>query len=200
MSAHYWDEVSHIACDAVVLFYADMYSLEYSGILYVLSYPILVSMACLLTSCNIQICKTLPLTGPGGDQLLTPSLQLFLLLKQYIYILCLPALCRICMCCVIQEYVIIHEKSKSTCSRCTGGPGRLLAPPPSPAPLAELGGGGGRRLASHVLPGDFERGRGDLWQVNLAGHTRGWIWHVSMARHFGGFTWRVSLAHLFGGF
>ncbi len=60
--------------------------------------------------------------------------------------------------------------------------------------------GGGRRLASHVLPGDFERGRGDLWQVNLAGHTRGWIWHVSMARHFGGFIWRVSLAHLFGGF
>ena len=47
--------------------------------------------------------------------------------------------------------------------------------------------------------GDLERGRGDLWQVNLAGHTRGWIWHVSMARHFGGSNWRVSLAHLFGG-
>ena len=77
--------------------------------------------------------------------------------------------------------------------------GRVDSLPPSPpAPLAELWGGG--RLASHVLPGDFERGRGDLWQVNLAGHTRGWIWHVSMARHFGGFIWRVSLAHLFGGF
>ena len=98
---------------------------------------------------------------------------------------------------VIQEYVIIHEKSKSTCSVYTGGPGRLLAPPP--APLAKLWGGGGR-LASHVMPGDFERGRGDLWQVNLAGHTRGWIGHVSMARHFGGFIWRVSLAHLFSGF
>ena len=61
-----------------------MYSSEYSGILYMFSYPILVSMACLLTSCNIQIMQTLPLTGPGGDQLLTPSLQLFLLLKQYI--------------------------------------------------------------------------------------------------------------------
>ena len=48
--------------------------------------------------------------------------------------------------------------------------------------------------------GDLERGRGDLWQVNLAGHTHGWIWHVSMARHFGGSVWRVSLAHLFGGF
>ena len=101
------------------------------------------------------------------------------------------------MYCVIQEYVIIHEKSKSTCSMYTGGQGRLLAPPP-PAPLAELWGGG--RLASHVLPGDFEQGRGDLWQVNLAGHSRGWIWQVFMARHFGGFIWRVSLAHLFGGF
>ena len=48
--------------------------------------------------------------------------------------------------------------------------------------------------------GDLERGRGDLWQVNLAGHTRGWIWRVSMARHFGGSVWRVSLAHSFGGF
>ncbi len=163
-----------------------------------LSYPTLVSMACLLTSCNIRVMQNTPFNGPGGDQLLTPSLQLFLLLQQYIYIPCLSALCRICMCCVIQEYVVIHEKSKSTCSRCTGGPGRLLALPP-PAPLAELWEGGRGRLASHVLPGDFEQGRGDLWQVNLAGHTRGWIWHVSMARHFGGFIWRVSLAHLFSG-
>ena len=48
--------------------------------------------------------------------------------------------------------------------------------------------------------GDLERGRGDLWQVNLAGHTRGWIWHVSMARHFGGSVWRVCLAGQFGSF
>ena len=89
------------------------------------------------------------------------------------------------------------RESKSTCSRCTGGPGRLLAP--SPRSVGGAGGGGGRRLASHVLPGDLERGRGDLWQVNLAGHTHGWIWHVSMARHFGGSTWRVYLAGLFGG-
>jgi hypothetical protein len=46
-------------------------------------------------------------------------------------------------------------------------------------------------LASNVLPGDFEQGRGDLWQVNVAGHSRGWIWQVFMARHFGGFIWRV---------
>jgi len=72
---------------------------------------------------------------------------------------------------------------------------------PRPLPPCSVGGAvGGGRLASHVLPGDFERGRGDLWQVNLAGHTRGWIWHDSMARHFGGFIWWVSMAHLFGGF
>ncbi len=33
-------------------FYAHMYLLEYSGMLYMFSYPILVSMASLLTSCN----------------------------------------------------------------------------------------------------------------------------------------------------
>ncbi len=78
--------------------------------------------------------------------------------------------------------------------------GRVVSlPPPLPAPLAELWGGGGR-LASHVLPGDFERGRGDLWQVHSAGHSRGWIWQILMARHFGGSFWRVTLAHLFGGF
>ncbi len=49
-------------------------------------------------------------------------------------------------------------------------------------------------VGSNVLPGDFERGRGDLWQVNLAGHTRGWIWHVSMARHYGGSIWHIYLA------
>ncbi len=51
------------------------------------------------------------------------------------------------MCHVIQGYVAIHEmgkESKSTCSICVSGPGRLPAPPP--APLAELWGGGGVRV------------------------------------------------------
>jgi hypothetical protein len=100
------------------------------------------------------------------------------------------------MCYVLQEYVTIHEKVKVPVQDTQAG--RVGSLPPPPAPLAEPW--GGRRLASHVLPGDLERGRGDRWQVNLAGHTRGWIWHVSMARHFGGSVWRVSLAHLFGGF
>ena len=48
--------------------------------------------------------------------------------------------------------------------------------------------------------GDLEQGRGDLWQVNLAGHVRGWIWRVSTARHFGRSAWRVSLAGQVGSF
>jgi hypothetical protein len=47
--------------------------LEYSGALYMFLCPILVSMASLLTSCNNLIMQKLPLTGPGGDWLLTPS-------------------------------------------------------------------------------------------------------------------------------
>jgi hypothetical protein len=62
-------------------------------------------------------------------------------------------------------------------------------------------------LASHVLPGDFERGRGDLWQAS-----RELKWLVFLASKFGGLSsrvnpadfhgkilWRVILAHLFGG-
>ncbi len=47
---------------------------------------------------------------------------------------------------VIQGYVTIHEKgneSKSTCSRCVGGPGRL--PVPSPCSVVEAAGGEGGR-------------------------------------------------------
>jgi hypothetical protein len=47
--------------------------------------------------------------------------------------------------------------------------------------------------------GDLERGRGDLWQGNLAGHVRVWIWRAPTARHFSGSAWRVCLAGLFGG-
>ncbi len=46
-------------------FYADMYSLEYSGILYVFMCPILVSMASLLTSCNNTIMQNIPFNGAG---------------------------------------------------------------------------------------------------------------------------------------
>jgi hypothetical protein len=78
--------------------------------------------------------------------------------------------------------------------------GRVGSPPPPPAPLAEPWGGGEGGWQVMSCLGDLERGRGDLWQVNLAGHIRGWIWRVSTARHLGGSVWRVSLAHSFGGF
>ena len=114
------------------------------------------------------------------------------------------ALCRICMYRVIQEYVIIHEmwkERKSTCSKCVGGPGRLPAPSP---PLRWRSCGGGGRLANHVLPGDFERGRGfsGKWirRVILAGGSGRFSWQDIVAGHFGGFIWRVILAHLFVGF
>ncbi len=85
-----------------------------------------------------------------------------------------------------------------------GGPGRLPAPPP--APLAEPWGGGG--LASHVPPGDFERGRGDLWQASrelkwqvfLASKSGRFSRQDILAGHFGAFIWRAILAHLFGRF
>ncbi len=77
--------------------------------------------------------------------------------------------------------------------------------PLPPAPLAEPWGGGG--LAGRVLPGDFEQGRGDLWQAS-----RELKWQVFLASKFGGLFlrvnpadfhgkifWRVIFAHLFGG-
>ncbi len=65
--------------------------------------------------------------------------------------------------------------------------GRAGSLPPPPAPLAEPWGGGG--LASHVLPGDFEQGRGDLWQAS-----RELKWQVFLASKFGGLFSRVNPA------
>ncbi len=46
-------------------FYADIYLLEYSGILYLFMCPILVSMASLLTSCYNTIMQNTPFDGAG---------------------------------------------------------------------------------------------------------------------------------------
>jgi hypothetical protein len=93
-----------------------------------------------------------------------------------------------------------EKERKSTCSVCVGGPGRLPAPSPRSNGGA-VGGGGG--LASHVLPGDFERGRGDLWQ---ASRELKWLVfqaskfsRVNLADFHGKIFWLVILAHLFGG-
>ena len=95
------------------------------------------------------------------------------------------------------------NESKSTCSICVGGPGRL--PAPSPRFVGGAVGGGG--LASHVLPGEFEQGRGDLWQASrelkqqvfLASKFGGLFSRVNLADFHGKIFWRVILAHLFGG-
>ncbi len=78
--------------------------------------------------------------------------------------------------------------------------------PLPPAPLAEPWGGGGG-LAGRVPPGNFEQGRGDLWQAS-----RELKWQIFLASKFGGLFsrvnpadfhgkmfWWVILAHLFGG-
>ncbi len=111
------------------------------------------------------------------------------------------ALCRICMYRVIQGYVAIHEmrKRKGKVPVQCAQAGRVDSLPPPPCSVGGAVGGGGR-LASHVLPGDFERGRGDLWQVNSAGYSRGWIRQIFMARHFGRSFWLIYLAGHFGWF
>ncbi len=59
--------------------------------------------------------------------------------------------------------------------------GRAGSLPPPPALLAELPGFGGG-MAGRVLPGDFEQGRGDLWQAS-----RELKWRVFPASKFGRF-------------
>ncbi len=165
-----------------------------------LSYPILVSMACLLTSCNVQIMQNTPFNG-AGRRPAPPSLQLFLLLKQYIYILCsirsVQNMYVLCFAGICNH----SEKSKSTCSRCTGGPGRLLAPPP--APLAELcggGGGGGWRamFCLGILSGEGgisgSKFGGSYSRVDLACFHGKTFWRVCLAGLFGGSVWHIYLA------
>ncbi len=55
------------------------------------------------------------------------------------------------------------EKKGKVPVQCTQA-GRVGSLPPPLLRWRSCGGGGG--LASHVLPGDFERGRGDLWQAS----------------------------------
>ena len=90
------------------------------------------------------------------------------------------------------------RESKSICTRCVGGPGRL--PTPSPRSADGAVGGGGGRLASCVLPGDLERGRGDLWRVTFACGFGLFLRQDILAGLLGGSVWRVKLAHLLNGF
>ena len=86
--------------------------------------------------------------------------------------------------------------------------GRAGSLPPPPGSVGGAGGGEGGGAAGRVQPGDFEQGRGDLWQAS-----RELKWQVFLASKFGGLFsrvnpadfhgkifWRVILAHLFGRF
>ncbi len=76
-------------------------------------------------------------------------------------------------------------------------------------------------MAGQVQPGDFEQGRGDLWQasrelkwqiflaskfgglfsrVNPAGCHGKIFWRVILAGHFGAFIWRVFIVNETSGF
>jgi hypothetical protein len=110
-----------------------------------------------------------------------------------------------CICCVIQEYVAIHEMGRK---------GKYLfnmrgwaGPAPCPLRCSVGGAVGGGGLASRVRLGIFERGRGVLWQAS-----RELKWQVFLASKFGGLFsrvnpadfhgkifWRVILAHLLAG-
>jgi hypothetical protein len=79
-------------------FYDDMYSLEYSGTLYMFLCPILVSMASLLTSCNNLIMQNIPFNGAGRRLAPHPFLAIIpspTVIHLYFYIdpLCLEYAC-----------------------------------------------------------------------------------------------------------
>ena len=187
-------------------FYADIYSLEYSGILYMFSYPILVSMASLLTSCKSKFMQNIPFNGAGRRPAPHPLLAIIPFPTAiYLYFI-QSALCRICMyCCYTRICSHSWDVKRKYLFNMRGWAG------PAPCPLPPLRwrsrrGGGGGGLAGHVLPGDFERGRGDLWQAsrelkwqvflanNSADYSRGWIRQFFTARYFGGSFWHIYLA------
>ncbi len=155
----------------------------------------------------IKLCKTFPF-NKAGRRLAPHPLLAIIPSPTAIYLYFIQsALFRICMYCVIQEYVAIHEmwkERKSTCSICVGGPGRL--PASSPHSVGGAVGGGGR-VGEPCSAWGFWAGKGGIsgkqaaswngrffWQVNLAGYSRGWIRQIFTARYFGGSFWHIYLA------
>jgi hypothetical protein len=177
-----------------------MYSLEYSGTLYMhVSYPCQYGRACWPPIVS-QFMQNTPFIGAGRRPAPHPFLTIFLLLKAILFIFISSALYGMRICYVLWEYVNMRE-SRSTCSGCMGGPGRL--PPPSPAPLPEPWGGGGEP-AGRVLPGILSREGGifALWvrRVSFAGVYGKSIRQIYTANLYGNFIWRVYLAGQMGSF
>jgi hypothetical protein len=88
--------------------------------------------------------------------------------------------------------------------------GLASSPPPPPSSVTwSRRGGEGWGMAGRVLPGNSERGRGELWQVYFAGGNRVFIPRNNLASHFGvsirrifigGSIWQINLAGKFGKF
>ncbi|MFN9908847.1 MAG: hypothetical protein ACK56F_22425, partial [bacterium] len=95
------------------------------------------------------------------------------------------------------------RESKSTCSRCTGGPGQL--PTPSPYSVGgAVGGRGGEAGKScpawGILSGEGGISGMGIWRVMFACEFGVFPWQDILAGLLGGSIWRVKLAHSFGGF
>ena len=141
-----------------------------------------------------------PFIGAGRRPAPHPFLAIFPSPKAILFILILSALYRMRICYVLWEYVNM-KGSRSTCTRCVGGPGRL--PPPPPLRCRSRGGRGGG-LAGCVLPGILSREGGifGLWvrRVSFACGYGKSIRQIHTANLYGNFTWRVYLAGQMGSF
>ncbi len=155
--------------------------------------PILVSMASLLTSCNNLIMQNIPFNGAGRRLAPHPFLVIIpsptvIYLYFHINPLCVEYVC-IMSYKNMQPFMKCGMKAKVPIQ--SAWVGRAGSLPPPPALLAELLGGGG--LAGRVQPGDFEQGRGDLWQAS-----RELKWQIFLASKFGGLFSRVNPAGCHG--
>ncbi len=152
----------------------------------------------------IKLCKTLPLTGPGGDQLLTPSLQLFLLLQQYIYISFDP-LCVEYVCILLYRNMWPFMRCEKEKEKYLFNVHRRAGSTPCPPPLLRwqsCGGGGGEGWRTMFCLGILSRegGISGKWiqRVILAGgsgrfHGKTFL-RVILADLFGGSFWHIYLA------
>ena len=177
-----------------------MYSLEYSGMLYMLvSYPRQYGLACWPPIVSQNYAKHSLYWG-REETSSSPLPCNFLSPKAILFILILSALYRMRICYVLWEYVNM-KGSRSTCTRCVGGPGRL--PPPPPLSCRSRGGrGGGWRVVSCLGILSREGGIFGLWvrRVTFACGFGMSLRQDILAGLFGGSVWRVTWAHLFNRF
>ncbi len=177
-------------------------------------YPILVSMASLLTSCNNLIMQNTPFNGAGRRLAPHPFLAT-IPSHTVIYLYFYNPLCVEYVYHVIEEYVAIHEMGmKAKVPVRYAWVGRAGSLPPSPS---SVGGAAGGRVGGPGLAWGFWAGKGGSLaskpRVKMADFSGKWIRRVILAGesgrlprqdilagHFLAFIWRVILAHLLSGF